>query len=140
MAGVTEQDARALTYLARRLRDETHGANRWDDAGTYASVSKLVGSSLPVAAERVTRHASDPTAKTPGAIHRNYLPGPPEAEVWRPPKAHETCPTHPGGWKHNCACCAADRLADDDEQPTDPTDRHTSIAAARAALRTGVSE
>ena len=75
---VTEQDARAIAYLAGRLREDTHGANRWDSPGIWAEVSPLIGQNLAVTIERVTRHAQDPDAKTPGAIRRPYVPGPPE--------------------------------------------------------------
>lgn len=74
---MTEQDARALAYLAGRLREETYGANKWDAPGIWAEVSPLVGQNLAVSIERVTRHAADPEAKTPGAIRRPYTPGPP---------------------------------------------------------------
>jgi hypothetical protein len=73
----TERDARALTYLARRLREDTHGAGKWDEPGVWAEVSALIGQNLAIAIERVTRHAADPEAKTPGAIRRPYVPGPP---------------------------------------------------------------
>lgn len=69
-----DQDARALTYLARRIRTETHGAAQWDEAGTWAVVSKLIGQNLALAIERVTRHAADPGARTPGAINRPFVP------------------------------------------------------------------
>lgn len=70
----TDQDARALTYLARRLRDDTYGCGKWDENGTYAEVSKLVGQNLAVTIERVVAHACDPAAKTPGAIRRPFVP------------------------------------------------------------------
>ena len=74
----TEQDARALAYLAGRLREDTYGAGKWDAPGIWAEVSALIGQNLSVAIERVCRHAADPDAKTPGAIRRPYTPGPPE--------------------------------------------------------------
>lgn len=69
-----DQDIRALTYLAKRLRDETHGANRWDEAGIAAKVAELKGQQLSQVAERVIRHAADTQAKTPGAILRPFIP------------------------------------------------------------------
>ena len=69
-----DMDARALTYLARRLRTETHGARTWDEAGTYAAVSKYVGQNLAETVERITRHAGDKDARTPGAIGRPFVP------------------------------------------------------------------
>lgn len=89
---MTDQDARALTYLARRLRDETNGACGWDDNGTYAVVSKLTGQNLAMSIERVTRHAADPEAKTPGAIQRPFIPDAQPASSNRDnPPAHERC-------------------------------------------------
>lgn len=75
---VTEHDARALAHLAARLREETFGANRWDQPGIWAEVRALIGQNLAVTIERVARHAADPDAKTPGAIRRPFTPGPPE--------------------------------------------------------------
>lgn len=74
LMGMNEQDARALTYLARRLRTETQGAGQWDEAGTWTYVSKLIGANLAVAVERVTRHAADKEARTPAAIERPFVP------------------------------------------------------------------
>lgn len=86
---LTDQDARALTYLARRLRTETYGACDWDEAGVWAIVSALVGQQLATSIERVTRHAADPQAKTPGAINRPFVPNAAEPERPRPPKPSE---------------------------------------------------
>lgn len=74
---VNDQDVRALTYLAKRVRDDTHGAGRWDEAGIAAKVSELRGQELAQAVERVVRHAADRDAKTPGAILRPFTPDAP---------------------------------------------------------------
>jgi len=71
---VNDQDARALTYLARRLREETLGAGKWDEAGIHAVVSELIGQHLVTTIERVMGHAVDTEARTPGAIRRPYTP------------------------------------------------------------------
>jgi hypothetical protein len=71
---LNEQDVRALTYLAKRIRTETHGAGQWDEAGTAAKISELKGQGLAQAAERVIRHAADREARTPGAILRPFTP------------------------------------------------------------------
>jgi hypothetical protein len=91
MSGLTDQDARALTYLACRIRKETRGAREWDEAGTFAEVAKLVGQNLAITIERVTRHAADVEAKTPGAIRRPFVPAAPGPEAWRPLKPEEAC-------------------------------------------------
>jgi hypothetical protein len=73
----SDQDLRALTYLTRRLRDETHGCNQWDEAGTFANLKDaLAGQNLLIACQRVLGHATDPEAKTPGAIKRPFIPEP----------------------------------------------------------------
>ncbi|HET7407347.1 MAG TPA: hypothetical protein VFJ21_09485 [Mycobacteriales bacterium] len=134
----TDQDARALTYLAKRLREETYGACRWDEAGIYAVIAKLIGRNLPTVVEQVTRHASDPEAKTPGAINRPFLPDAPKAGPLYPPKRGEDCPRHPGQWATSCGGCEADTRADDEPatppRAWDAGDPRTGIAACRAAL------
>lgn len=105
-----DQDARALTYLARRLRAETHGASKWDEAGTYTAVSKYVGQNLAETVERITRHAADREARTPGAIGRPFIP---EAQ---PATRRDDVPTHLrcGVCFKPRANCEAVRFADDD--------------------------
>lgn len=74
---VTDQDLRCLTYLARRLRDDTQGCGPWDDAGTFSSFkTALANQNLLIATQRVLAHATDPEAKTPGAIKRPFTPEP----------------------------------------------------------------
>ncbi|HET7386986.1 MAG TPA: hypothetical protein VFJ19_10025 [Nocardioidaceae bacterium] len=136
----TDQDARALTYLAKRLREETHGANRWDEAGIFAVIAKRAGQNLAATIEAVTRHAADATAKTPGAINRPFTPPPPseQRDRYLPPKRGEDCPRHPGQWATSCGGCEADTRADDEPatppRAWDAGDAPTGIAACRAAL------
>ena len=73
---LNETDVRALTYLAKRIRTETHGCGPWDEAGIAAKIGELKGQGLSQAAERVIRHAGDREARTPGAILRPFLPDP----------------------------------------------------------------
>lgn len=80
---MNDQDARALTYLAGRIRQDTYGANTWDEPGIFAVISELAGQSLALTIERVARHAADPGAKTPGAIRRPFIPDAQGSE--RPP-------------------------------------------------------
>lgn len=105
-----DQDARALTYIACRIRKETHGAKEWDDAGTYAVIAELIGQNLAITVERVTRHAADPEAKMPGAIKRPFVPAAQEPGPRFPAKAGEDCRIHPGEWIDTCRACASDRL------------------------------
>lgn len=90
----TDQDIRALAYLAGRLREDTYGANHWDAAGIMAELKPLVGQNLATSIERVIRHAGDVGAKTPGAIRRPFTP---PAQPGRPPlerlEPRERCKT-----------------------------------------------
>lgn len=117
---VTDQDARALAYLVGRIRQDTRGANEWDAAGVYAVIARMVGQSLPVTVERVTRHAADPEAKTPGALTRPFLPPAPEGGPWTPAKPADECPAHPGQYPHNCRPCASEALVDGKRPPVPP--------------------
>lgn len=139
---MTQRDAQALTYLVGRLREETKGATKWDEHGVYAVVSKLIGQHLATSIERITRHAADIDAKTPGAINRPFVP---EARVpdnrWKPPKKHEECPKHPGQWPSACGPCATEDVeAFYDEPATESVlpAGLTGVAAVRAVLATVV--
>jgi hypothetical protein len=102
----TDQDLRALTYLARRLRDETHGCAQWDEAGTFACLKDaLAGQNLLISMQRVIGHATDPDAKTPGAIKRPFVPEP----------AKPVTPVERYDPRHICHDCG---------KPKHPTDDH----------------
>lgn len=138
--GVTERDLTAIVYLVGRLRQETHGANTWDELGIAAKVRELVGQNLEITLERVLRHAADPEAKTPGAIHRGFLP--PAASEKTPtkrgnPKAGEDCPQHPGQWPDNCAGCRTEPVKaynDHDLEPLPHQPAHADASLARALM------
>lgn len=120
----TEQDLRALMHLAKRIRDDTTGARKWDDTGLWAELRPLAGHNLAITCERVLRHAADPTAKTPGAIRRPFLPDPPAPETARNPRPGEDCPHHPGKWPTGCPGCVVDQIAGDDRPaPRRPRER-----------------
>lgn len=87
----TKRDLQAIHYLAQRLREDTRGAGTWHDNGLTAALAKLEGQNLAITIERVTRHAADPEARTPGAIDRPFLPEPAKPETARPPKPSECC-------------------------------------------------
>lgn len=130
-----DTDARALAYLARRLRAETYGARDWDEAGTYAVISRLAGQQLASVAERVIRHATDPEAKTPGAINRPFVPAAAEPGRPMPPKVDQACHTC-GRELDGCICGERQtRPARADKCP--PTE---DWAKTRAALRGERSE
>lgn len=94
--GTNTRDIQALVYLTRRLRDETYGAGDWHEAGIAAKLSELAGQNLASVVERVLCHATDPEAKTPGALHRPFLPPKPSErgpQPFSPPKRDEACRT-----------------------------------------------
>lgn len=119
-----DQDARALTYLAQRLRAETHGASKWDEAGTYTAVAKYVGQNLAETVERITRHAADKEARTPGAIHRPFVPDA-QPDKWRP----NVLPAN-----ERCSVCSHAKHATKCPQCA-PNDDHTFVAACDVADR-----
>lgn len=112
MTGATKQDLAALHHLAQRLRDETPGAGKWHDNGLTVALDAMLGWNLNTVIETVRAHASDPAAKTPGAMRRGFLPDtlPSGRPAAFPPKAGDACPDHPGGWRGTCSGCAADAL------------------------------
>ena len=129
MSGANERDLRALAYLATRLRTETMGAGKWDDNGIWPILKKLEGQNLAVVIERVTRHAADPEAKTPGAILRPFVPGP--AEESRHPYPMRAgdpneCRTHKGQRIGYCGPCASEAAPD----PTYGIEGAAKVAAA----------
>lgn len=150
--GTTDQDARALVYLARRLRDETHGCNRWDEAGTWPVFrDELIGQNLALSMERVMCHATDPEAKGPGSIKRPFTPPKPsdrEPTKRGNPKPGQDCPRHPGHWADTCDTagpCAAPAPYDDAPVPPpswEPGDAKAGAELARAAMhgKTGPDE
>ena len=139
---VTTRDAQALTYLATRIREETYSAGTWDQTGTYAVIAELVGQNLSETIRRVVGHASDPEARTPGAIKRPFVPkSPPNAGARYPAGATEECRLHRGEWASSCRACAADQLAADPEavtpeRPADHAPPTCAYLAAKRALNT----
>lgn len=136
----TDQDARALAYLAGRLREETSGCREWDQVGTFTIVkAELVGKNLAYAVEAVLCHGTDPDAKTPGAIKRPFLPPKPSekpGEHAHPPKGHERCRAHDAQYADSCPWCIRGvRAWDEDDAPITRFDdpRKTARAAIRAA-------
>jgi hypothetical protein len=96
-----KRDIQWLTYGAQRLRDETHGACKWDEAGTFKIFAEeLIGTHFATALERVIGHATDPDAKTPGAIKRPFVPQVTSAPTRTPYDPRHVChdcgkPKHP---------------------------------------------
>ena len=108
---VTKGDVQALTWLATRLREDTHGCGHWDAQGTYAVISEHIGHNLAETLHCVVGHALDPEARTPGAIRRPFIPKRPEEPGRRQPaKAGEDCRRHPGEYVGSCRACRVDGL------------------------------
>ena len=134
----TRRDLQALHYLAQRLRDETTGAGKWHDNGLSVVLAKLEGQNLAMTVERVTRHAADPEARTPGAIERPFVPDAPTPGPRFPAKAgaSDECRWHRGEYADTCRACAADRLAGDTPDYLAPatTDPAVNVANLRALI------
>lgn len=133
-----DQDARALTYLAGRLRAETHGCREWDESGIFSVIkAELVGKNLAHALEVVLCHATDTEAKTPGAMKRPFVPPKPSQQPKGHPgplKASEQC-RRCGGPKGDCHCTREHLAATyDDETPAERIDREAALQAARDAI------
>lgn len=143
MTGLNDQDARALTYLALRIRTETHGAGPWDEHGTAANIAKLHGRSLAMTAEDIIRHAADAKARTPGVLLGSFKPKPVSQESTKRgnPKPGQDCGSHPGFWADTCSTsgpCAAPKPFDEAPVPPpswSPGDTAAGARAVRDALR-----
>lgn len=107
--GATARDLAGLAWFVGRLRQDTPGANRWDRPGVEAVLAKWEGRDLRTCLERL-RHAADPTAKTPEALNRPWVPEPVGPQPARPPRVDEAC--H-GCNRHldRCICETAPTLA-----------------------------
>lgn len=84
---VTDQEARAITFLAASVRKTLHRAPTWDEAGIYDNVIRCREMALPEVILRVIRAAADRDAATPGVIPKN---GPHANEVLKAPKWEPT--------------------------------------------------
>lgn len=98
---LTDQDIRALTFLASRCRPP--GAPPWDEAGIAAAIAKVRHLHLADVALATIRAADDPTAKTPGVIANPTSPNWRERGTDRPHQ-HE-----PFERDAICGWCSRDR-------------------------------
>jgi hypothetical protein len=133
---VSKGDAQALTWIARRLREDTHGCGPWDAAGTYAIIAELVGQNLAETVHRVIGHALDPEARTPGSIRRPFVPKRDEPTGGRvkPAKAGEDCKRHPGEYVGSCRACLVDVISTEHDFVLADDDR-TAGRALREQIR-----
>lgn len=137
----TKRDLQALHYLAQRLRADTHGAGPWHDNGLTAVLAKLEGHNLAITIERVTRHAADPEARTPGAIERPFVPEPAKPPARQPAKAGspDECRRHKGEHATACRLCAVERYGHPEDPELDDDDREAGrlLQAKIRAARSG---
>lgn len=93
---VTEQQARALTFLAASVRPT--GASRWDEAGIYANIMKVADRSLAAVTIAVIQAAEDRNAQSPGVI-------PTTGPHWRNPETAPTPTRTPYDPANTCHIC-----------------------------------
>ena len=118
---VTDQDIRALTYLAARCRP-SH-APRWDEAGIAAAIAKVRHMHLADVAMSVIRAADDGAAKTPGVIANTQAPN------WSERKTDRAQPAEPYDPAVACDVCSQP------EHRHAPTSGHEFVSALDAARR-----
>lgn len=93
---LTDQDIRALTYLAARCRPS--GAPRWDEAGIAAAITKVRHLHLTDVVMAAIQGADDEKAVTPGVIANTSSPNwqvrpvrPPALAPYDPTTACDIC-------------------------------------------------
>lgn len=94
---VTDQDARALAYLAARMRP--HGARRWDEAGIVAAIGKVKHLALADVALAVVHAADDRSLETPAPI------GNVRSTCWRERNPDRPAEHKPYVREHTCGVC-----------------------------------
>lgn len=118
---VTDQEARALTFLVKRRRDTLSHATKWDEPGIAAAISRVAHCDLGEVMAACARAATDKTLTTPAAI------GDTRSSAWRE-RLVEPVPTRPrvcdvhGVQYAGIACpsCRADELAGDTRDTEEP--------------------
>lgn len=125
---VTQQEARAIAFLAHNRRATLHGATNWDEAGIIAALAKVAQLDLADVTMAAMRAAADRTLETPGAI------GNPSSPCWRERVQAETgAPRRDFDRGTHCGTCSEPedrcraRWADDHE--FEPIGRALAAAA-----------
>lgn len=140
MVTLTDQDLRALTYAAIRVRQGVPGASRWDEQGTYANIAKVRDRSYAEVNMAVTRAAADRDVENPGVIPSN-------GSHWQESAAVRSYIPHIVAPEHRCGICskarekcARERVADDDHafEPATSKPPRINVAATVAALKAEV--
>ena len=94
---VTDQDARALAYLAARMRP--YGARRWDEPGIVAAIAKVKHLGLADVALAVVHAADDRDLETPAPI------GNVRSSCWRERNPNRPPEHKPYVREHTCGVC-----------------------------------
>lgn len=119
---VTEQQARAITFLAMAARPT--GAPRWDEGGVYANVMKVADRAVGAVTIAVIQAAEDRNAQSPGVIPTN---GP----HWRDPAAAPAEERPRFDAMRTCSVCSLTREACELRWANDP-DGHVFVSVDRA--------
>lgn len=118
---VTDQDARALAYLATRIRP--YGARRWDEPGILAAIAKVKTLNLADVALAVVHAADDRSLETPAAI------GNPKSPCWRERNPDRPAERKPYVPQQTCDICGFAK--DDCEARWAEDHEFTPVPAAR---------
>lgn len=94
---LSDQDIRALTYLAGRCRPPH--APRWDEAGIAAAIAKVRHLHLADVALATIRAADDASARNPGVIANTQSPN------WRERGTSRPAPREPYDRTSFCGTC-----------------------------------
>lgn len=94
---VTDQEARALAYLAARMRP--YGARRWDEPGIIAAIAKVKHLELAEVTLAVARAADDRDLETPAPI------GNMRSSCWRERNTNRPAEHKPFVREHTCGVC-----------------------------------
>lgn len=126
-------DIGALTYIARRIREQHHGATKWDEPGIAAGIRRMVdrGFGFDEILDQVVNHARDKSAKNPGVLGHPISGQPVVVTSRRNPMRADQCPSC-GLRTLQCVCdpTAKRKPAVDSTTP----EVQTALGKAREAL------
>lgn len=98
-----DQEQRAVVFLTKRVRDQLHGARKWDEAGIAAAISKVAKLHIADVILAATRAADDRTLETPAPI------GNARAHCWRERATDRPVPVEPFNPSNVCGVCSQPR-------------------------------
>ena len=100
---LSEQEQRGVVWLAKHVRDQLHGARKWDEAGIAHAVKKVAHLHLADVAMAAVRAADDRNLETPAPI------GNPRAQCWRERATDRPQPVQPFNPADTCGICGKTR-------------------------------